>query len=73
MKNIKSVLSVTLAVILTSIFNISSYAVGGYLPETGGIGTTVFYVVGGLLIVGAAIFLIVKNKLSGNEEDDDEE
>ncbi len=37
---------------------------GGLLPETGGIGTTIFYIVGGLLVVGAAIFLITKKRMS---------
>ena len=29
---------------------------GMVLPSTGGIGTTIFYVIGGLLILGAAMF-----------------
>lgn len=38
---------------------------GSTLPETGGIGTTIFYVVGGILMVGAGL-LLVKNKKANN-------
>ena len=37
---------------------------GALLPSTGGIGTTVFYVVGGLLVVGAFILLVSKRRVS---------
>lgn len=35
---------------------------GTELPSTGGIGTTIFYVLGGLLVVGAAIILVARRK-----------
>ena len=35
---------------------------GTVLPSTGGMGTTIFYVVGGLLIIGAAIVLVARRK-----------
>ena len=37
---------------------------GAELPSTGGMGTTIFYIVGGLLAVGAAILLVTKKRMS---------
>lgn len=37
---------------------------GSTLPSTGGIGTTMFYVIGAILVVGAAILLITKRRMS---------
>ena len=37
---------------------------GTILPSTGGIGTTIFYVVGGILVIGAGILLITKKRMS---------
>lgn len=37
------------------------------LPETGGIGTTIFYVVGGILVIGAGILLITKKRMNTKE------
>lgn len=37
---------------------------GSTLPETGGIGTTLFYIVGGLLVAGAGVLLITKRRMS---------
>ena len=37
---------------------------GGLLPSTGGIGTTIFYVVGGILVVGAVILLVTRKRVS---------
>jgi len=37
---------------------------GSMLPSTGGIGTTVFYVIGGILVVGAGVVLVSKKRLS---------
>lgn len=37
---------------------------GTELPSTGGIGTTIFYALGGVLVAGAAILLITKKRMS---------
>ena len=37
---------------------------GALLPETGGIGTTIFYVVGGLMMVAAVVFLVSKKRMA---------
>lgn len=37
---------------------------GSTLPETGGIGTTIFYVVGVVLMLGAGVLLITKRRMS---------
>ena len=40
---------------------------GVELPETGGIGTTIFYVLGGLLVVAAVVLLVTKKRMSSAE------
>ena len=40
---------------------------GAQLPETGGIGTTIFYVLGGMMFVGAALILVVRRKAEADE------
>ncbi len=37
---------------------------GSTLPTTGGIGTTIFYVIGSVLVLGAAVLLITKKRMS---------
>lgn len=37
---------------------------GSLLPSTGGIGTTIFYTVGGILVAAAGILLVVKKRMS---------
>ena len=39
---------------------------GSTLPETGGIGTTIFYIVGAILVVGAGIVLVTRRRMSAN-------
>lgn len=36
---------------------------GTMLPTTGGIGTTMFYIIGGILVVGAAVILITRKRM----------
>lgn len=40
---------------------------GSTLPETGGIGTTIFYVVGGILVVGAVVLLVARKRMNSEE------
>lgn len=40
---------------------------GSTLPETGGVGTTIFYALGGLLVVGAGVILITRKRMGKSE------
>ena len=35
------------------------------LPSTGGIGTTIFYVVGTVLVIGAGILMVTRRRMNG--------
>ncbi|MBQ8621564.1 MAG: isopeptide-forming domain-containing fimbrial protein [Oscillospiraceae bacterium] len=37
---------------------------GSVLPETGGMGTTLFYILGGFMVVGAAVLLVTKKRMA---------
>ena len=39
---------------------------GSELPTTGGIGTTIFYIVGAILVIGGGIFLVSRRRMSSN-------
>lgn len=39
---------------------------GSVLPSTGGIGTTIFYIVGGILVLGAGVVLIARRRMSAD-------
>ena len=43
-------------------------ATGAQLPSTGGIGTTIFYVVGGVLVLAAAILLVTKRRMNNTQD-----
>ena len=39
---------------------------GATLPETGGMGTTLFYVIGATLAIGAAVVMVTRKRMSAN-------
>ena len=39
---------------------------GSELPSTGGIGTTIFYIVGAILVLGAGILLVTRRRMNAN-------
>lgn len=41
---------------------------GAVLPETGGIGTTLFYLLGGIMAAGSALILVVRRRAGAEEE-----
>ena len=42
---------------------------GSTLPETGGIGTTIFYMLGGVLVIGAGVLLIVRLRMKAENKE----
>ena len=52
---------------LTKANNVSNEIVnqsGATLPETGGMGTTIFYIVGAVLVIGAGVLLVTRRRMS---------
>lgn len=49
--------------LMTTVVNNS----GAVLPSTGGIGTTIFYVLGSILLIGAGVLLVTKRKMAGRQ------
>ncbi len=43
-------------------------AKGSTLPTTGGIGTKLFYIIGGLLVAGSVVLLVTKKRMKTNED-----
>lgn len=43
-------------------------APGSNLPSTGGMGTTILYVIGGILVIGSAVFMITKKRMANAEK-----
>lgn len=41
---------------------------GVWLPETGGVGTTIFLVAGGVLVLAAVVLLVTKKRMKDNED-----
>ena len=41
---------------------------GAELPSTGGMGTTIFYVLGSILVVGAVVLLVTKKRMSASDK-----
>ncbi|MGN1144201.1 MAG: SpaA isopeptide-forming pilin-related protein, partial [Anaerovoracaceae bacterium] len=39
---------------------------GALLPSTGGIGTTIFYVLGAILVIGAGVLLVTRRRMNKN-------
>ena len=39
---------------------------GNTLPSTGGIGTTIFYVLGAILVIGAGVLLVTRRRMNAN-------
>ncbi len=48
----------------TAVYNSTSSG----MPSTGGIGTTIFYVVGGILVLGAVVLIITRKRMKSDEE-----
>lgn len=56
--------NVDTGIVATNVMNNS----GAQLPETGGMGTTLFYVLGGILVLVAIILLITRKRMSHTEK-----
>ena len=39
---------------------------GATLPSTGGIGTTIFYIIGAILVIGASVVLVTRRRMNAN-------
>jgi fimbrial isopeptide formation D2 family protein/LPXTG-motif cell wall-anchored protein len=48
--------------------NIKNYKTTHLLPTTGGIGTTIFYIVGSVIVIGAVVLLITKRRMRSEDE-----
>ena len=40
---------------------------GAELPSTGGIGTTLFYLIGAILVIGAGVVLVTRRRVNSEE------
>ena len=41
---------------------------GIQLPETGGMGTTLFYIAGAVLVIGAAVLLVTRRRVNAQDK-----
>lgn len=55
--------SMSLAAVTAKVENKS----GSELPSTGGMGTTIFYVLGGILVAGAVVLLVIKKRMGAEK------
>ena len=62
----------TTTTVVNTIENLKKIAIevennkGTELPSTGGIGTTIFYIVGAILVLGAGILLVTRRRMNSN-------
>ena len=40
---------------------------GSVLPSTGGMGTTIFYIIGAILVIGAGVVLVTRRRMNANK------
>ena len=48
-------------------FHVIDKAGGSVLPDTGGIGTTIFYVIGAVLVIGAGVILVTRRRMDSSK------
>ena len=61
-----NVLTAPVDAVLSGVVQVENLS-GTELPSTGGIGTTIFYVVGALLMAGAGVLLVTKKRMADEE------
>ncbi|MBP5292047.1 MAG: LPXTG cell wall anchor domain-containing protein [Lachnospiraceae bacterium] len=61
-RTLKDVTTSNTGIDLGKIFKIEN-GTGSLLPTTGGIGTTIFYIIGGILIAGAVVMLVARHRM----------
>lgn len=74
-KTMKTFIYIILSIMLLSLCTISALAEASQtisIPETGGIGTTILYVIGGILVFGTGILLVSKKMMSSNHNHNEE-
>ena len=59
---LKNTVSIDVKADDTSVVDVENET-GAELPSTGGIGTTIFYVVGAVLVIGAGVLLVSRRRM----------